>query len=193
MQSNGENHNNSIENNMDLQSIKSMKLKPMPLKKRLMGSLIDIIIFIVIFLLVPLILRIREIGLYLDMFFMEPDNYRHMGDAYKFVDLGFTSIFVFIYLIYFFIFELFLHASLGNYLLGGIIYNSKQRNISYGKIMYRTLVRGIIMPFFLLGNHFDGGSYFMSFIMFLFITGLPLLFENKSLFDIFTKTYYVER
>ena len=94
--------------------------------------------------------------------------------------------------IYFVVFESILFASLGKWMLGGVIIDSSDEKIGFEKAMTRGVCGGALMiGLYLL--HLQGIFAIILVIIFYFlILEIPVLFTKKSLLDIFTGTTYAK-
>lgn len=115
------------------------------------------------------------------------------GNNALLLDLELTGFFIAINFIYYFLFELLLKASLGKYLLGGIIFTNKKSIISIKKCFLRSLLLLILM-LSMVGLRFAlNVSYYHVIILFFIILDASVFFDKRSLIDILTKTYIIKR
>ena len=120
-------------------------------------------------------------------------NPPHIGSTLE-LDMSITFTFILLNLLFYIIFESILSASPGKRMLGGVILDSADDKISFGKALTRGLCGGALMAgtYFLL--HLQGGltNTFVVVVFFLLLD-LPVLFTKKSLLDLCTRTTYAKR
>jgi len=120
-------------------------------------------------------------------------NPPHIGSTLE-LDMSITFTFILLNLLFYIIFESILSASPGKRMLGGVILDSADDKISFGKALTRGLCGGALMAgtYFLL--HLQGGltNTFVVVVFFLLLD-LPVLFTKKSLLDLCTGTTYAKR
>lgn len=109
------------------------------------------------------------------------------------LDLTVTFFFIFWNLLYYFITELFLKASLGKFLTGGIVVCSNNRKINKRNILLRIGMGAFLMLYFVGLRFLVNTNYYVIIILFFYVMDLPLLLSKKSLLDILTGTFYGKR
>lgn len=129
---------------------------------------------------------------YQDLARLESDP-PHIGSTLE-LDMSITSTFILLNLLFYIIFESILSASPGKRMLGGVILDSADDKIGFGKALIRGLFGGALMAgsYFLL--HLQGGltNTVVVFVFFLLLD-LPVLFTKKSLLDLCTGTTYAKK
>ncbi len=117
----------------------------------------------------------------------------HIGSTLE-LDMNITFSFILLNLLFYILFESILSASPGKRMLGGIILDSTDDKIGFGKALTRGLGGGVLMAgtYFLL--HLQGGltNTVVVFVFFLLLD-VPVLFTKKSLLDLCTGTTYAKR
>ena len=117
----------------------------------------------------------------------------HIGSTLE-LDMSITFTFILLNLLFYIIFESILSASPGKRMLGGVILDSADDKISFGKALTRGLCGGALMAgtYFLL--HLQGGlTNTVIVVVFFLLLDLPVLFTKKSLLDLCTGTTYAKR
>ena len=117
----------------------------------------------------------------------------HIGSTLE-LDMNITFTFIFINLLFYILFESILSASPGKRMLGGVILDSADDKIGFGKALIRGLCGGALMAgtYFLL--HLQGGlTNTVVVLVFFLLLDLPVLFTKKSLLDLCTGTIYTKR
>lgn len=129
---------------------------------------------------------------YQDLARLESDP-PHIGSTLE-LDMSITFTFIFINLLFYILFESILSASPGKRMLGGVILDSADDKIGFGKALIRGLCGGALMAgtYFLL--HLQGGlTNTVVVIVFFLLLDLPVLFTKRSLLDLCTGTTYAKR
>lgn len=117
----------------------------------------------------------------------------HIGTVME-LDISITFTFIFLNLIYYFLFESILSASLGKRMAGGILLDYADEKISITKAFVRSLYSGILMVGSVYVLHFLLGlSYYIVIALFFLLMDGPILFTKKSLLDLCTNTRYIKR
>ena len=117
----------------------------------------------------------------------------HIGTIME-LDISITFTFIFLNLIYYFLFESILSASLGKRMAGGILLDYADEKISITKAFVRSLYSGILMVGSVYVLHFLLGlSYYIVIALFFLLMDGPILFTKKSLLDLCTNTRYIKR
>lgn len=117
----------------------------------------------------------------------------HIGSTME-LDKSMTTFFILLNLLYYIIFESLLSSSLGKRITGGVILDSLDEKIGFGKVLQRALCGGILMFSLVYLIHFEMMlSYKTVFILFFLLMDLPVLFTKRSLLDILTGTTYAKR
>lgn len=117
----------------------------------------------------------------------------HIGSTLE-LDMNITFTFILLNLLFYIIFESILSASPGKRMLGGVILDSADDKIGFGKALIRGLCGGALMAgtYFLL--HLQGGlTNTVVVVVFFLLLDLPVLFTKKSLLDLCTGTTYAKR
>lgn len=120
-------------------------------------------------------------------------NPPHIGSTLE-LDMSITFTFILLNLLFYIIFESILSASPGKRMLGGVILDSADDKIGFGKALTRGLCGGALMAgtYFLL--HLQGGlTNTVVVVVFFLLLDLPVLFTKKSLLDLCTGTTYAKR
>ena len=205
------------------------EVKKMPLLTRFVGSIIDKIFILIIFVVgftaispygapgkmgtyiglrnTPLDLyeyidksQMNSYGTYNDgvsQYYQDMERLAndppHIGSTLE-LDMSITFTFILLNLLFYIIFESILSASPGKRMLGGVILDSADDKISFGKALTRGLCGGALMAgtYFLL--HLQGGlTNIVVVVVFFLLLDLPVLFTKKSLLDLCTGTTYAKR
>ena len=205
------------------------EVKKMPLLTRFVGSIIDKIFILIIFVVgftaispygapgkmgtyiglrnTPLDLyeyidksQMNSYGTYNDgvsQYYQDMERLAndppHIGSTLE-LDMSITFTFILLNLLFYIIFESILSASPGKRMLGGVILDSADDKISFGKALTRGLCGGALMAgtYFLL--HLQGGlTNTVVVVVFFLLLDLPVLFTKKSLLDLCTGTTYAKR
>lgn len=109
------------------------------------------------------------------------------------MDLTLTLLFILWNLLYYYISELFLKASLGKFLTGGIVVSGNNRKINKRNALLRVGMGAFLMLYFVGLRFLVNTNYYVILILFFYVMDLPLLFSKKSLLDILTGTFYGKR
>ncbi len=206
-----------------------VEVKKMPLLSRFLGSIIDkvfiLIIFVVGFTAISPYGAPGKMGTYiglrntpLDLYeYIDKSQMNNYGTYYEGVsrgyqdlarlesepphigstlelDMNITFTFILINLLFYILFESILSASPGKRMLGGVILDSADDKIGFGKALIRGLCGGALMAgtYFLL--HLQGGlTNTVVVIVFFLLLDLPVLFTKRSLLDLCTGTTYAKR
>ena len=205
------------------------EVKKMPLLTRFVGSIIDKIFILIIFVVgftaispygapgkmgtyiglrnTPLDLyeyidksQMNSYGTYNDgvsQYYQDMERLAndppHIGSTLE-LDMSITFTFILLNLLFYIIFESILSASPGKRMLGGVILDSADDKIGFGKALTRGLCGGALMAgtYFLL--HLQGGlTNTVVVVVFFLLLDLPVLFTKKSLLDLCTGTTYAKR
>lgn len=204
-QKNGNLHNNDVVSDYETRYNSSSYIEKkkdenkeavkMPLFMRFVGSLIDKVIILILFVLIPVIffpyLAPGKLGTYVGLLTFSPSNYAYIPETYKQIDISFSIWLIVLNVIYFFLFEWNLHASLGKWLMGGNLRLWDKEEIEIKWIRHRAYFRIIAMSLFIYGVHFElGMNNLLVLIIYLLIMDVPILFTKKSLLDMCTDTCY---
>lgn len=120
---------------------------------------------------------------------MEP----FMKSAHSLSEIDHTVAYSFLLLnvVYYFLCEMLLKASLGKYIMGGRCTDSSDEEIGFGQAFKRALIFGMFILFAILFRESSGHiSYSMIIILFFMALDIPVLFCKRSTLDIVTGTYY---
>jgi hypothetical protein len=205
------------------------EVKKMPLFSRFIGSIIDKILILFIFVFGSIAISpfgaAGKLGKYSGLLNVPVSNYEyidkvamnsygvynegvsqyyqdkerlandppHIGSTLE-LDMSITFTFILLNLLFYIIFESILSASPGKRMLGGVILDSADDKISFGKALTRGLCGGALMAgtYFLL--HLQGGlTNTVVVVVFFLLLDLPVLFTKKSLLDLCTGTTYAKR
>ncbi len=190
----------------------------MPLLQRFVGSVIDKTLIIVSFVLVNIAIdpykSAGDLGIYQAMLGSVPANYEYIdraningsngisnlygstpyvGQTMDF-DIKMTTMAVFVYLLYFFIFEIVLCGSPGKRWLGGYLLNKNNEKVEQGIILLRAAIRGALFIAAIYGIHFLLGlTYYHVMIALLLLVDIPLFICHRSLIDLSSGAYYLEK
>ncbi len=117
----------------------------------------------------------------------------HIGSTME-LDMSITFSFIILNLLYYLLFESILSASLGKRMLGGVLLDSADDKIGFGKALLRAICGGVLMSGVYFLFHFLMGlsNYVVIFVFFLLLD-LPVFFTKRSLIDICTGTTYAKR
>ena len=168
-------------------------IQEMPLLRRFVGSIIDKIVILIIFVLGVIVISPYDaperLGAYIGVSLFSSNSYVY----YEELDMIISFAFIMWNVIYFVVFESILFASLGKWMLGGVIIDSSDEKIGFEKAMTRGVCGGALMiGLYLL--HLQGIFAIILVIIFYFlILDIPVLFKKKSLLDICTGTIYVKK
>jgi len=181
----------------------SNQIEMMPLLRRFFGSIIDKVFLLVFFFLTcesnPF-LQSGDIGGYIGIIDKSPLDYR-MYEQLGITNLGFEALdkrvtysFILLNILFYVLFETFKKASLGKFLLGGMLIDNISDAIDFSKAFSRGLLGGFMMvAFYFLFHLAMGLNLVVVFCLFFLCMDLPVLFVKRSLLDICTRTYYVKR
>lgn len=130
-----------------------------------------------------------------------PDAYRRLAEMEKpryigatnDLDIQLSTIFIIVNIIYYLLFELFIHASIGKRIAGGVLYRYDELADAEDAIL-RAFVGAVLMLLFLIPVHFVlGVCNVLVIVLFFLAMDIPLFFNKRSLLDIITRTQYVEK
>ena len=169
----------------------------MPLLKRLIASIIDhvaILILLVVIALFCMMVSPYEgpgtlgvISAFLDI------SPKYLPEEFMQLDIYVTVFSIFIFIMYFGLAELRWKASLGKYLLKGILLDS-DKIIIKGTDAKRMFTRlGLYIGYALIFHFQMGLGYFPVIILYIILMSLPILFTKQSLLDLMTGTIYAKR
>jgi hypothetical protein len=188
---------NEKENNHSKDQMLEAEMITMPLFKRLIASIIDhvvILLLLVVMALFCVILSPYEgpgtlgvISAFLDI---SPKN---LPGQFMRLDIYVTIFSIFIFFMYFGLAELRWKASLGKYLLKGILLDSDKIIIKETNAK-RTFTRlGLYIGYAVIFHFQMGLGYFPVIILYMVFMSLPILFTKQSLLDLMTGTIYAKR
>lgn len=171
---------------------------------RILGSLIDKLLIVILFVALFLTFYQYSATAYLGTFwggcFYETPNVYPLAEAsgceysLKEIDITVVAIFCIANFIYYFLFEALLKASLGKYICGGVAYTEDKNPISVKDAFIRSLVLQLfIITAVLIRFSLLSVSYFILIILFFCILDLPVFFKKQSLVDIATNTIYLRK
>lgn len=171
---------------------------------RILGSLIDKLLIVILFVALFLTFYQYSAPAYLGTFwggcFYETPNIYPLTEAsgceysLKEIDITVVAIFCIANFIYYFLFEALLKASLGKYICGGVAYTEDKNPISVKDAFIRSLVLQLfIITAVLIRFSLLSVSYFILIILFFCILDLPVFFKKQSLVDIATNTIYLRK
>lgn len=220
-----EEHNQDVAVTTEIEA----EIKKMPLFSRFVGTMIDKILILIIFVVASLAISPYgapgRFGTYIGLRNSSPSNYEyidkaamnrygtynegvsqyyqdmerldneppHIGSTLE-LDMNITFTFIILNLIFYILFESILSASPGKRMLGGVILDSSDDKIGFGKALIRGLCGGALMAgvYFLL--HLQGGlTNTVVVVVFFLLLDIPVLFTKKSLLDLCTGTTYAKR
>lgn len=105
--------------------------------------------------------------------------------------MSITFTFILLNLIYYILFESIMSASPGKRMLGGVLLDSADDKIDFGKALIRGLCGGALMAGTYYLFHIAGMlTNTMTVVIFFLVMDLPVLFTKRSLLDICTGTTY---
>lgn len=169
--------------------------------KRLIGSLFDKIILIFLFGFLAFVFfpdSARILGIFLGgVFYTSTDSYpwteAAANNAYslKRIDHLVVYSFTILNMLYYFICELTLKASLGKYIMGGRCVDIFGNKVDMSSSFLRAIALGIFIFIAIQIRAFVTIiSYTTTIIIFFLIVDISVLFRKRSLIDIVTGTYY---
>lgn len=168
--------------------------RPLPLFRRFIGSVIDKVLIIVLFIGILILINpfgsSRLLGYYFVILQTSPIEYM------KSLDIQITSWLILFNFIYFLFFEYFFSASLGKRLLGGIIIEDRDslRKMSFLKVAMRRLLSALFSFLAVWLLHFICGlSYILVLFIYLLLVDIPVLFCKLSLLDLCSGTICVRK
>lgn len=168
-------------------------IKEMPLFSRFVGSFIDKIIILIIF--VTCIVAIspydapERLGAYIGVCMFSSNSY----GCYEELDMVLSFAFILLNFIYYVVSESILHASPGKWMLGGVTIDNDEDKIGFEKAMTRGVYGGALMICSYL-LHLQGiFAIILVIILYFLILDIPIFFKKKSLLDICTGTMYVKK
>lgn len=155
--------------------------------KRLIGSLLDKIILIVLFCILFFVFCSKNlndlgyfIGTVLNNSYCSERQYRYI-----------VYLFTIFNMLYYFICEANLKASLGKYIMGGrcvdLFDNVIDRNTAFNRAIALGLFVFLVLQ---VKSVISIMTYYDTIIFFFFVIDVSVIFRNRSLIDIVTKTYY---
>lgn len=155
--------------------------------KRLIGSLLDKIILIVLFCILFFVFCSKNlndlgyfIGTVLNNSYCSERQYRYI-----------VYLFTIFNMLYFFICEAKLKASLGKYIMGGRCVDLFDNVIDRNTAFNRAIALGLFVFLALqVKSVISIMTYYDTIIFFFFVIDVSVIFRNRSLIDIVTKTYY---
>ena len=198
----------------------------MSLLKRFIGSAIDKVIILVLFVVIYLIIDSHATGklIYylLNIMKFSPSLYQYAGEAdvsytyfgfynkgtdffqefytpdmyegmVRSFDLKLTFGFILLNVVYYLACELKLKASLGKYMLGGILVDNFDDKITTNDIFIRAFSAAILMALFVCIRFLFDTNYYWTILFFFLVIDIPVFINGKSLIDRFTKVRYIKR
>ena len=199
----------------------------MPLFRRFIGSAIDKLIILILFVIVFFIIDSHAMGkvmYYLIVILQSsPSLYDNVGevdisyilfgfctdfgrdfiqkwytpDMYEGIvrafDLNLTFGFIFLNVVYNLVCELKFKASLGKYLLGGIIVDYFDDKITINDILIRASSAAVLMSLFVGIRFLFDTNYYWVILFFFLVNDIPVFVKGYSLIDRFGKFRYVRR
>ena len=109
-------------------------------------------------------------------------------------DIKMTTMVVVVYLLYFFVFEIVLCGSPGKRWLGGYLLNINNEKIKQGVILLRAAIRGVLSIAAIYGIHYLLGlTYYHVMFALLLLIDIPLFICYRSLIDLSSGAYYLEK
>lgn len=171
--------------------------------ERFFGSLLDKIFIMFLFVIIMFVLFqyscLKYCGTFCGLLNVSPSHYdvieRFRNDPISLLQIDITVVTVFgiVNLIYYYICELRLHASLGKYLLGGICFTDEDNVISNSEAAKRTLYLGLFMFAAVFIRQYIDVTYNFVIVVFFIVMDVPIFFGGDSLLDIITNTEYLSR
>lgn len=119
-----------------------------------------------------------------------PDMYERIVRTF---DLNLTFSFIFLNAIYYILCEVKLKASLGKYLLGGILIDKIDDKITTNDIFVRAFSATTLMALCVGFRFLFDTNYFVTILLFFLANDIPVFIKGYSLIDMFTKVRYVRR
>ena len=126
----------------------------------------------------------------------EPPHIGYVRD----LDYHFTMWLIFLNLLYFLLFEWMIGASFGKVLQNGVIIDTRNyikgkcTKINFGNVLFRTIVRGLLMFFYYIVFHLGMNlSNIIVFLLYILMVNFPLFYKRQTLLDLFTDTIYVKK
>lgn len=168
-------------------------IKEMPLFSRFIGSIIDKIIILVIFVAGIVVISPYDaperLGAYIGVCMFSSYSY----GGYLELDMVLSFVFILLNFFYYVVFESILHASPGKWMLGGVAIDNDEDKIGFEKAMTRGVYGGALM----IGSyllHLQGiFATILVIILYFLILDISVFFKKKSLLDICTGTMYVKK
>ena len=169
----------------------------MGLLKRLLGSLIDKLLVVLFFIIVYFSIRgsyvaSGELGYFTNLLVSE-----RFGNVYQSLDklcLQILLTFIICNMLYYFIAEAIFKSSIGKYVCGGVLVDGIDDSISVSKAFTRSLALGLLMVGAVITKlMFCFLSYMNIIFLFFIILDISVLYCKRSLVDIITRTYCINR
>jgi hypothetical protein len=186
-----------VQMHADLASTETeMEIKKMPLFKRFLGSILDKVFILQVFVEGYLIISPygapNNLGTYIGLLNASPEI-PHIGSTME-LDMTITFSFIILNLVYYILCELLMSASLGKRIMEGVLFDSDNDIIDYNKVFVRGICGGLMMAGVYWFFHLlVGFTNLMVFYLFFFLMDIPVFFTKRSLLDLCTGTKYVQR
>lgn len=199
----------------------------MPLFRRFIGSVIDKLIILILFIAIFIVMDYHVMGkLFYYLFIImksSPSTYHYIGevdvsyvhfgfyndsgrdfiqefytpDMYEGIvrtfDLKLTFGFILLNVVYYLVCELKFKASLGKYLLGGILIDNFDNKITINDIIVRTLSATVLMASFVGFRFLFNTNYYLIILLFFIAIDFTVFIQGKSLIDKYANVRYVKR
>lgn len=170
-------------------------MKAMNLVKRGLGSIIDKVIIIVALVLVSFLLfgmygMPGMLGTYVACMGFAPNEY----SSYS-IEFQVTALFVVLNIIYYFVSEYFLKATVGKYMLGGVLVDTNEKRVDTARIAKRCSVLTMMMLVAIIIRWLFNTTYWTVIILFFLVNDLPVLLMNsrQSMVDFLSSTFLVAK
>lgn len=170
-------------------------MKAMNLVKRGLGSIIDKVIIIVALVLVSFLLfgmygMPGMLGTYVACMGFAPNEY----SSYS-IEFQVTALFVVLNIIYYFVSEYFLKATVSKYMLGGVLVDTNEKRVDTARIAKRCSVLTMMMLVAIIIRWLFNTTYWTVIILFFLVNDLPVLLMNsrQSMVDFLSSTFLVAK
>lgn len=163
------------------------------LLRRFVSSIIDKLFILIFFILcIHIFFDVTELGTYSAILELSSKSGIYDDHLYK-IDILFTGIFLLINLLYYFIFEITLGASLGKIWMSGRFINSHYAQINVTNVISRNGIFLLLMLIPVIIRWLTGMTYYHAIAIYFLVNDMPTLFmrTHQSLIDYASSTYLV--
>lgn len=171
--------------------------------RRLLGSLIDKLFIIVLFVIAYLsyysLYSTGALGVYLAMFGMSPSSYEYIVDTANRwggalnIDIRITGLFVIVNILYYIFSEAAMGISLGKYICGLTLKSETGEDVSFGRKIMRSYWLLLLMIVVIAVRYFADFNYYIAIVLFFIVLDISVFFNGRSLIDLLSRTYNVKR